>query len=96
MICTQSPGHVCVVSNPGVAKQVGEPLGHQDSDLLDGAPQLEDANVETRLGPLSAVPVEGQFLLQQQRETQNAQFSGYTVRPCVTLGCPISRKQITF
>lgn len=63
MICSQSPGHVCVVSDSGVAQQVGQPLRHQDSDLLHGAPQLEDADVQTRLGPLSTVPVEGQFLL---------------------------------
>lgn len=74
MIGTRSPGHVCVVSNPGVAKQVGEPLRHQDSDLLNGAPQLEDANVQTRLGPLSAVPVEGQFLLGNKEKRKHSVF----------------------
>lgn len=74
MICTQSPGHVCVVSDPGVAKQVGQPLWHQDSDLLHRAPQLEDANVQTRLGPLSTVPVEGQLLLGNKEKCTRSVF----------------------
>lgn len=74
MICTRSPGHVCVVSDPGVAKQVGQPLWHQDSDLLHGAPQLEDANVQTRLGPLSTVPVEGQLLLGNKEKRTHSVF----------------------
>lgn len=47
-----------VDSDACVAKQVGEPLWHQDPDLFDRAAQLQDAHIQTGLGPLRAVPVE--------------------------------------
>lgn len=64
MSITWVPGNVGIVSNPRVTEQIGQPLGHQDPDLFHGAAQLQDAHIQTRLGPLNAVPVEGQFLLE--------------------------------
>jgi len=60
---TALPGDVGVVPDPCVAEHVGQPLGHQDPDLFHRAAEFQDANVQTRLGALNAVPVEGQFLL---------------------------------
>lgn len=51
------------MADPCVAEEVWQPLGHQDPDLLYRAAQLQDAHIQTRLGPLNAVPVEGQLLL---------------------------------
>lgn len=31
---TVLPGHMGIVSDPGVAEQIGQPLGHQDPDLF--------------------------------------------------------------
>lgn len=53
-----------VVSDPGVAEHVRQPLRHQDPDLFYRAAQLQDAHVQAGLGPLNAVPVEGQLLLE--------------------------------
>lgn len=61
---------MCVDSDACVAKQVGKPLRHQDPDLFDGAAQLQDAHVQTGLGPLCAVPVERNLLLDKREEGQ--------------------------
>lgn len=60
-----------VDSDACVAKQVGKPLRHQDPDLFDGAAQLEDAHVQTGLGPLCAVPVERNLFLDKREEGQH-------------------------
>lgn len=52
-----------VESHTCVAEQVGQPLRHQDPDLFDRAAQLQDAHIQTGLGPLCAVPVERYLLL---------------------------------
>lgn len=59
-----------VGSDACVAKQVGEPLWHQDPDLFDRAAQLQDAHIQTGLGPLCAVPVERYLLLDNRDEGQ--------------------------
>lgn len=64
---SELPGDVRVVSDSRMAEQVWEPLGNQDSDLLDRAAQFQDAYIQTGLSPLGAVSVEGQFLLQVER-----------------------------
>lgn len=74
MFAFLSPGHVGVVSDPCVAEQVGQPLWHQDPDLFNRAPQLQDANIQTRLCPLNTVPVEGQFLLDKEKQEHQQLF----------------------
>lgn len=59
-----------VDSDACVAKQVGKPLRHQHPDLFDRAAQLQDAHVQTGLGPLCAVPVERNLLLDKREEGQ--------------------------
>lgn len=89
MFALLSPGHVGVVSDPRVAEQVGQPLWHQDPDLFNRAPQLQDANVQTRLGPLNTVPVEGQFLLDKEKQ-EHQHLLTYSLcllqsKPCLLL-----------
>lgn len=74
MFALLSPGHVGIVSDPCVAEQVGQPLWHQDSDLFNRAPKLQDANIQTRLGPLNTMPVEGQFLLDKEKQEHQQLF----------------------
>lgn len=52
-----------VESDARVAEQVGQPLRHQDPDLFDRAAQLQDTHIQTRLGPLCAMPVVRYLLL---------------------------------
>lgn len=56
-----------VESDACVAEQVGQPLWHQDPDLFDCAAQLQDAHIQTWLGPLCAVPVERYLLLKRDK-----------------------------
>lgn len=66
-----------VESDAGVAEQVGEPLWHQDPDLFHRAAQLQDAHIQTGLGPLCAVPVERNLLLDKRdKGCSHIYFSG--------------------
>lgn len=64
------PRNMRVGSDACVAKQVGEPLRHQDPDLFNGAAQLQDAHIQTGLGPLCAVSVERNLLLDKRNKGQ--------------------------
>lgn len=58
-----------VKSDTCVAEQVGQPLRHQDPDLFNRAAQLQDAHIQTGLGPLCAVPVERYLLLKRDMDS---------------------------
>ena len=62
---TVLPGHVGIESDSRVTEQIGQPLGHQNPDLLNWAAQLQDAHIETWLGPLNAVSMERELLLEK-------------------------------
>ena len=58
------PGDVGVVSDAGVTEHVGGPLGHQDLDLVYGAAELQEAQVEAWGEPVSAAPLVRQNILE--------------------------------
>lgn len=59
------PGHMGVVSNPRVAKQIRQLLRHQDPDLFQRTTQFQDPHIQAWLCPLDAVPVEVQLVLRE-------------------------------
>lgn len=71
------PRNMGVESDARVAEQVGEPLRHQDPDLFHRAAQFQDAHIQTGLGPLCAVPVERNLLLDKRDKGRSIiHFSG--------------------
>lgn len=65
------PGDVGVVSYAAVTEHVGGPLGHQDSDLVYRAAELQEAQVEARGQPVGAAPLVRQDVLEDREHVSN-------------------------